>query len=91
VNKDQAGQQKPPEHLGCDPGDWHPSKIKPERLRILICCAWDTARRKKKKAQDAIDAAETAKRNLDLIKKMVDDGVKGLEKNLKNAIKQISK
>jgi hypothetical protein len=85
----QAGKPPEPEHLGCDPGDWHPSAIPPERLKGLICCAWDHARRKKQKAQDATDAVETAKRNLDLIKKRVEEDVKGLEKKLKDEIKKV--
>lgn len=85
--------EKPPEHLGCDPGDWHPSKITPDRLKTLICCAWDYARKKKQKAQEIADEVEKVRRNLELIKKNVEEAEKplALDKNLKNALVPIRK
>ncbi|MGH9972180.1 MAG: hypothetical protein ACREBG_30920 [Pyrinomonadaceae bacterium] len=83
--------ETPPEHLGCDPGDWLPSKITPDRLKTLICCAWDFARKKKQDAQKASDEVENAKRNLELIKKNVEEAVKALDKNLKSALNPVGK
>jgi hypothetical protein len=93
----QSQQPQPseeaPKHLGCAPGDWHPSKIKPEFLKTLICCAWDYARKRKQDAQAANEAVENAKRNLELVKNNVVEAVKlaNFEKNLKNAIKPVGK
>jgi hypothetical protein len=87
----QQQEEEAPQGLGCYPGDWHPSKIKPEFLKTLICCAWDYARKKKQAAQDANDNVENAKRNLELIKKNVEDAAKNFDKNLKAAIKLVVK
>lgn len=82
---------KPLEHLGCDPGDWHPSAITPDRLKTLICCAWDYARKQKQNAQDINAEVETVKRNLDYIKKKVDEDAKALDAKIKSGLEPVGK
>ena len=50
------------EHIGCAPGDWHPSKISEDTLKKLICCAWEYAKTKKVELQDG-DAPRSTRRN----------------------------
>jgi hypothetical protein len=80
----------PSPHIGCTPGDWHPSQITEDTLRKLICCAWDYVKAKKKNYQDATAAIETAKQHLDFIKKMVDDDAKAIEDRIKTRLDQVT-
>lgn len=76
-------------HIGCTPGDWHPSRISPEDLTKLICCAWDHAKSQKEKFQKATADVELAKQNLDFIKKRVEDDAKTLEDRIRRRIEQV--
>jgi hypothetical protein len=76
-------------HIGCTPGDWHPSKINEATLKKLICCAWDYVRGEKAKFQAATDAVDTAKQHLEYIKKRVEDDGKTLEDRIKSRIEQV--
>ena len=83
------GYYAPPVHIGCTPGDWHPSKINEDTLKRLICCAWDYVRSEKAKFQDATAAVDTAKQHLEFIKKKVEDDGKTLEDRIKHQIEQV--
>jgi len=76
-------------HIGCTPGDWHPSVITVEVLRKLICCAWDTVRTRKEAFQAKSEAVETSKHNLEFIKKQVEDAAKTLEERIKGRIDKV--
>jgi hypothetical protein len=60
-----------------------------ETLQKLICCAWDSVREAKKAFQEASDAVEAVKHNLDFITKLVDDGTKTLEDRIKARIEKV--
>jgi hypothetical protein len=83
------GSYAPPVHIGCLPGDWHPSKITEETLKKLICCAWDFVRSEKEKLQEATAAVDTAKQHLEFIKKKVEEDGKTLEERIKQRIEQV--
>lgn len=94
VPKADSGQRQqsapaPGVHIGCKPGDWHPSLVDAETLQKLICCAWDSVREAKKAFQEASDAVEAVKHNLDFITKLVDDGTKTLEDRIKARIEKV--
>jgi uncharacterized protein YaiL (DUF2058 family) len=76
-------------HIGCSPGDWHPSRISPEDLTKLICCAWEYVKGQKEKYQNAVAAVDTAKQHLDFIKKRVEDDGKTLEDRVRRRIEQV--
>jgi hypothetical protein len=76
-------------HIGCEPGDWHPSQITPEELTQLICCAWDYMRSQKEKYQEATAAVEAATRNLEFIKTKVQDDGKTLEDRIRREIEKV--
>jgi hypothetical protein len=78
-----------PIHIGCTPGDWHPSKINEGTLKTLICCAWDYVRSEKAKFQEATAAVDTAKQHLEFIKKKVEEDGKTLEDRIKSQIEQV--
>lgn len=78
-----------PVHIGCTPGDWHPSKIKDDTLRKLICCAWDYVKKEKARFQEATAEIDTAKQNLEFIKKKVEDDAKTLEDRIKSRIEKV--
>jgi hypothetical protein len=84
-----ASNYQAPTHIGCTPGDWHPSKITEDTLKKLICCAWDYVRSEKAKFQDATAAVDTAKHHLEYIKKKVDEDGKTLQERIKNRIAQV--
>jgi hypothetical protein len=84
-------QTPPPEHLGCEPGDWHPSAIKVERLQALICCAWDYARKQKQNLQDVNDRVADATANRDFVKKKVEDDLKTLDDRIKSGLAKVDK
>jgi hypothetical protein len=84
-------QTPPPEHLGCEPGDWHPSEIKVERLQALICCAWDYARKQKQALQDVNDRVADATANRDFVKAKVTDDLKTLDDRIKSGLAKIDK
>lgn len=84
-------QTPPPEHLGCEPGDWHPSAITVERLQALICCAWDYARKQKQALQDLNDRVADATANRDFVKKKVEDDLKTLDDRIKSGLAKIDK
>jgi hypothetical protein len=77
-------------HIGCTPGDWHPSKITEDTLKKLICCAWDYVRSEKVKLQEATTAVDTVKQNLEYIKKKVEDDGKTLDERIKSQIEQVN-
>lgn len=83
--------EKPATHLGCKPGDWHPSAITEDMLRTLICCAWDYARRQKQSLQDATDSVADATNNLNFIKTKVDADDKSLDDRIKNGLNRVGK
>jgi hypothetical protein len=90
----QRGKQnyQPPEkpaHLGCKPGDWHPSAITDEKLRTLICCAWDYARKQKQNLQDAIDRVADVTSNLNFIKAKVEADEKSLDDRIKSGLSRV--
>jgi hypothetical protein len=76
-------------HIGCEPGDWHPSVITVERLRELICCAWAFVRARKQDFHDKSAAVDTVKHNLDYIKKQNEDDAKTLEDRIKAGIEKV--
>jgi hypothetical protein len=84
-----ASTYEAPVHIGCTPGDWHPSKITEDTLKQLICCAWDYVRNEKAKFQEATAAVDTAKQHLEFIKKKVEEDAKTLEDRIKNRIQQV--
>ena len=88
----QQGEQ-PVDHLGCKPGDWHPSAITEDTLRALICCAWDYARQKKQEFQDISDVVADVTNNLAFITKKVDeDGTpKALDDRIKSGLDKAGK
>ena len=83
--------ENPPEHLGCEPGDWHPSAVKVETLQTLICCAWDYARKQKQNLQDVNDRVADATANRDFVKKKVEDDLKTLDDRIKSGLAKIDK
>ncbi len=82
---------KPPDHLGCKPGDWHPSVIAEETLRALICCAWDYARKQKQNLQDAKDRVADVNNNLTLITSKVTADEASLDDRIKSGLDKVSK
>jgi hypothetical protein len=93
ASQKQNNQQpeKPANHLGCKPGDWHPSAITAETLRALICCAWDYARNKKQNLQDAIDRVADVTSNLDFIKTRAEADEKSLDDRIKSGLSGVGK
>ena len=88
-----AAEQQRLNHLGCKPGDWHPSVIDEDDLKSLICCAADFAREQKEKLQAIIDQINDLNNNLTFIKdKAKADGEeKTLEERIKNALNKVEK
>ena len=78
-----------PVHIGCEPGDWHPSQISPEDLTRLICCAWDYVRSQKEEFQKATEAVEAASRNLEIVKTKVKDDGTTLEDRIRRQIEKV--
>jgi hypothetical protein len=76
-------------HIGCTPGDWHPSVITVELLRKLICCAWDYVRSEKENFQEKSAAVDQAKHHLEFIKKQIEDATKALEDRIKSEIDKV--
>jgi hypothetical protein len=83
--------EKPANHLGCKPGDWHPSAITDETLRALICCAWDYARKQKQNLQDAIDRVADVTNNLNFIKTKVEADQTSLDDRIKSGLSRVAK
>src|SRR6266850_268404 len=83
--------EEPANHLGCAPGDWHPSAITEDTLRTLICCAWDYARKQKQAYQDATDRVNDATSNLAFIKTKVETDSKDLDDRIKGLLSKVSK
>ena len=81
--------ETPAKHLGCKPGDWHPSAIKDDTLRTLICCAWDNARDHKQKLQDVIDRVNVVASNLNFIKTTVAADEKSLDDRIKSGLGRV--
>jgi uncharacterized protein with PIN domain len=94
---DQKGggqyQQTPgrSDHLGCKPGDWHPSAVTIERFRSLICCAWDYAREQKEKSQEIDELVTDVTANLAAIKTKVENDAKTLDDRIKNGLDKVGK
>ena len=86
-----APQNKPLDHLGCKPGDWHPSRISEEDVKALICCASESVSKKKKALQDINDRIADVNNNLAFIKKKAEDDAKTLEDRIKSAINRVEK
>jgi len=88
--RDEYQPTEPPAyHIGCEPGDWHPSVITVQKLTKLICCAWDFVREQKEKAQEANGKVEEARRNLDYIKSKVQADETALEDNIKSQLNKV--
>ena len=87
--KEGADPAAPPPHIGCTPGDWHPSKIKDDKLRKLICCAWEHVKNEKTLFQEATAEVDRAKQNLEFIKKKVEDDAKTLEDRIKSRLEKV--
>lgn len=81
--------ETPAPHIGCEPGDWHPSRIDYKALQKLICCAWDYARAKKKDLQEKTAAVEAVTRNLAFVQKKNEDDAKSLEERIKTRISKV--
>jgi hypothetical protein len=77
--------------LGCKPGDWHPSAITDEKLRVLICCAWDYARKQKQNLQDATDRVADITSSLAFIKAKVDADDKSLDDRIQSGLSRVGK
>ena len=85
----QPTQYHPPEHIGCEPGDWHPSRITVEELKQLICCAWDYVRTNEEQLAEKTDAVARATRNLGLIKAKVDADSGTLDARIVSRVKKV--
>ena len=83
--------ETPADHLGCRPGDWHPSAITDETLRTLICCAWDYARKQKQNLQDAIDRVADITSNLNFVKTKVEADAASLDDRIKSGLSRVGK
>jgi hypothetical protein len=81
---------KPPQRIGCEPGDWHPSGIKVDDLKQLICCAWDDARKKKEELAEADNAVARAKSNQTLISDKVKADEPTLESRIEAKVKKVN-
>jgi hypothetical protein len=79
----------PPEHIGCEPGDWHPSEVTVEQLKQLICCAWDYVRTKEEQLAEKNEAVARATRNLALIKAKVDADGGSLDTRIVTRVKKV--
>jgi hypothetical protein len=95
---DQGSQQpnypqpeKPAPHLGCKPGDWHPSAITDETLRNLICCAWDYARKQKQNLQDVTDRVADITSNLNFVKAKAEADAASLDDRIKSGLGRVGK
>jgi len=77
------------DHIGCEPGDWHPSVITVKKLTKLICCAWDFVREQKEKAQEASGKVAEATRNLEYIKSKVKADEAALEDYIKSQLNKV--
>jgi hypothetical protein len=89
----QSGKKdEPPAHIGCEPGDWHPSQISVEKLRKLICCAWDLVRAAKETAQEKAAAVQAARDKLAFItaKVTADADIKALQARIKARLEKIT-
>ena len=78
-----------PDHIGCDPGDWHPTSIDVGKLTRLICCALENVQSKKKALQDATADVKTIEDNLEFIKKEVERVSKALEAEIKSHLETV--
>ena len=87
----QHQPERPINHLGCKPGDWHPSAITDETLRALICCAWDYARKQKQNLQDANDRVADVTSNLNFIKAKVEADEKTLDDRITSGLSRVGK
>jgi hypothetical protein len=76
-------------HIGCQPGDWHPSVITDKKLTKLICCAWDLVRERKEKAQEASGRVDEANRNLEFIKAKVKADTTALETVIQSQLNNV--
>ena len=77
------------DHIGCDPGDWHPSVIEVDKLTQLICCALDNVQKKKDELQAANDQVSKVEGNLTFIKEEVDRITKALEAEIKSHLEKV--
>ena len=89
----QHGQPERPAtpHLGCKPGDWHPSAITDDTLRALICCAWDYARKQKQNLQDVTDRVADITSSLDFVKAKVTADAASLDDRIKSGLGRVGK
>jgi hypothetical protein len=79
------------DHLGCKPGDWHPSAIGEDDVKSLICCASESARTKKEQLKKITDQIADATSNVAFIKKKAEDDEKSLEDRIKAALNKVDK
>ena len=82
---------KPPDHLGCKPGDWHPSNITDETLRALICCAWEYSLKQAQALQDATHRVTDATTNRDAIKARAEADAASLDDRIKSGLNNVGK
>jgi hypothetical protein len=82
---------KPMDHLGCEPGDWHPSNITDETLRALICCAWEYSLKQGQALQEATHRVTEATNNLKSIKTRADADAQSLDDRIKSGLNNVGK
>ncbi len=87
---EQYGKDEAAAHIGCQPGDWHPSYITVAKLKKLICCAWDFVRAAKEAAHKAAAAVQTAKDNLAFITTKAADDAKTLDARIKSGLEKVT-
>jgi hypothetical protein len=78
-------------HVGCEPGDWHPSQITVGKLRELICCAWDSVYAKEQAVRDTADAVTKVESNRNFMQTKVTDESKpeALEARIKAKVEKV--
>ena len=84
-----CGPKEKPLTLGCKHGDWHPSRIDADLLKVLIHCAWCHMKGKKQEAQRAADALADVTRNLEYITSQVPDD-KALDTLIKTRLDKVA-
>src|SRR6185503_20045882 len=78
-----------PVHIGCRPGDWHPSQITVKELKELICCAWDYMLQKEQAAADAQATINRVQGNKTLIEAKVQADTASLEDRIKSKVEKV--
>jgi hypothetical protein len=76
-------------YIGCEPGDWHPSVITVEKLKQLICCAWDYVRAKEQKVRETTEAVAEVERNKAFIDAKVTADTASLADRIKSKVQKV--